>query len=357
MKIHKFKKLSPDPLVTVVIPVFNQENIIIPNLTSLANSMCSFWELILVDDNSKDDSLGSITRWISEFFNSFPRLVSVRVFRSKKELFETSCDSFGFSQSSADFLLEVQIDMNIYERGFDLKLIEALSSHDDLFMLSGRGVTTFRSAFEEFSASSDPYQGALVFLSKIVRKALAFYGTERFPWFKTLSVPRRGGNLESPVNSDDNLKKATILPTKDDFESTGQAGRLGRLIEQSFSDEALVLRKIWVGQTVMRGPLMIKRHLYESIGGFDTHHFFLGFDDHDLAYRGFRNEAKRCGYVPIGFDSPLSDGSTRKTPTISTRVVKQWRSFTRYSQRHASALWELSEKQPSQLPSPELREF
>jgi len=44
----------------------------------------------------------------------------------------------------------------------------------------------------------------------------------------------------------------------------------------------------------------------------DIHAFFQGFDEHELALRSFQKKKYRCGFYPIEFSSPLSDGTTRK---------------------------------------------
>ena len=103
---------------------------------------------------------------------------------------------------------------------------------------------------------------------------------------------------------------------------------------------------------------MIDRNLYSSIGGLDNEHFFLGNDDHDLAYRGYREKKLRCGFVPVGFDSPLGEGSTRKKSSVKTQIVKELKSFKIYRNRRSSALYELGtiELRPP-LPNPEVRSF
>ena len=40
--------------------------------------------------------------------------------------------------------------------------------------------------------------------------------------------------------------------------------------------------------------------------------YFLDNSDHDLMARAFLERNYICGYVPIDFNSPLCDGSTRK---------------------------------------------
>ena len=79
-------------------------------------------------------------------------------------------------------------------------------------------------------------------------------------------------------------------------------------------------RRIWLGETVMRGPLLIDRQKFNKLGGFDTRRFFLGYDDHDLALRGFNEFGYRCGFVPVSFYSPLKAGTTRKPRSLRSEL-------------------------------------
>ncbi len=54
-----------EPLVSVIVPVFNTRNFIIDSIYSVINQTYSNWELIIVNDNSTDDSYELIKYCIS----------------------------------------------------------------------------------------------------------------------------------------------------------------------------------------------------------------------------------------------------------------------------------------------------
>ena len=346
------------PLTSVVVPFFNQEEIILRNLSSLAEAMASEWELILIDDASKDDSFRIALDWAKCALQYSPNLVRVRLLQNSKELFETECDSIGFQAATGKYLLEIQIDMKLYEHAFDLKLINALSAHNDIFMISGRGTTSLMECAIDFMATTNRYQGALAFPKLIIRIVLELTLIRRV----AASLFRASKKMVQPIGSRSiNLKEHSqtkICPSQAEFEITGNAGRLGAQIDFRLSESFQKLRKIWLGQTVMRGPLMIDRNLYSSIGGLDNDHFFLGNDDTDLAYRGYREKKLRCGFVPVGFDSPLDQGSTRRRSSTKTQIIKELKSFMIYRNRSSSALYKLGTSELwSSLPTPEVRSF
>jgi hypothetical protein len=50
--------------------------------------------------------------------------------------------------------------------------------------------------------------------------------------------------------------------------------------------------------------------------------FYLDNSDHDLMARAFLEKQYMCGYVPIEFNSPLKDGSTRSSLYMDTAEYK-----------------------------------
>jgi len=67
-----------------------------------------------------------------------------------------------------------------------------------------------------------------------------------------------------------------------------------------------------VGETVARGPWLLRKTDLEKYNYLDQDNFFLGNDDHDLHRRMYLSESKKVGYVPIDVHSIPEDGSTRK---------------------------------------------
>jgi len=145
-------------------------------------------------------------------------------------------------------------------------------------------------------------------------------------------------NLQLDSSGDNPL--SAVLPSEIDFKASGEAGRLGSLI--SITEGIPSDQKIWLSETVMRGPLFFRKKDYIYLSGFDTKSFFQGFDEHDLILRALLKIKKRAGYLPIGFSSPLEVGTTRKPRTflnevtILRKIIRIWRP------RKRSALYKAS---------------
>ena len=55
-----------NPLISIIIPVFNRENLIVRTLKSVQNQTYAHWECIIVDDGSSDNTLNVIASFIEK---------------------------------------------------------------------------------------------------------------------------------------------------------------------------------------------------------------------------------------------------------------------------------------------------
>lgn len=352
-----------DPRCAVVMPVYNQESIISENIRSLADAMVLPSELVIVDDASTDASLREILTAVEMLSKSSHSFVTIKVIRFSSCVFETRCDVAGFAESTAPFLLEVQADMTITEQGFDRKMVEALLAFDDLLMLSGRGTEPLLPIAASYrNGVGTDGAGSPRLFKYVARRAVA-----QVTFLAASALRGRGqrpkGNGGGHASMDLPAGRMGIAPEHEsqlspsptEFILTQRAGRVGGLIEIQPAAHDLSSGTIWVGQTVMRGPLMIHRQRYDMSGGLDPARFFLAFDDHDLACRAYRDHGLRCGYMPIGFSSPLEHGTTRRRRSLST----EWHIFRNIlrvrRERLSSALFEASNLDGQELAPCEVR--
>lgn len=270
------------PLVSIIVPVHNQDRIIATNLELMRSQSVEVHEIVVIVDGCTDDTSLRIESWIQSL--SFDeRTVGVTVATIEEGVFETVCDSIGGRLATGDFLIEVQADMSLTERGFDRVLLAALSSAPALLAVSGRGAHSF----SRLESRRGRYQ--LVTLRKLARLLFA-------SWARL-------------------FKK--YAPSSLEMRLSDEMGRVAALI--NYPAARTDRRKVYVHETVMRGPLAIARIDFEMMEGFDTQHFFLGNDDHDLAMRALLMHQRRVGYTPIGFDSPVEVGSTRAPRSLEAQ--------------------------------------
>jgi len=96
-------------------------------------------------------------------------------------------------------------------------------------------------------------------------------------------------------------------------------GKLGEDIEKSIDELNIDRNKFYVMDTCNRGPLLLDKEKLKELQYLDETKYFLDNSDHDLMIRAYLIKGYICGYVPIDFKSPLSDGSTRNNKNYNNK--------------------------------------
>lgn len=277
--ITEFVADEGEVLVDFVVPVFNQAEIIVRNLQSIVESSMLANCVVVVVDSSTDETLHRVMAWADGQSWRSGQTRRVIVAATSEPVFETIADSVGIALTSARFIIEVQADMLVAQQAFDACLVGALEAQADLIAVSGRGTQP-----QILAPAWAQSRGSVV--SRLLEQFSARWERVR-------------------------LKNASAYsPSRLSYWIGGRVGRLGDFIDMPLKKPDRNL--LYLGQTVMRGPLALRRSYFEELGGFDTARFFLGDDDHDLMLRAWHRRGYRCGYAPVGFSSPLADGSTRR---------------------------------------------
>jgi hypothetical protein len=222
--------------------------------------------------------------------------------------------------------------MIVYEYGFDKKMLKAIKLYPDILMLSGRGTHKVDSFCDRYKSSLGAEGSGKKFAHHIRKRILG--RARKYITFFTYKN-KRTNFLSNQISDQSHIDR--IFPDLTSFLNTGKAGRLSSDVERDFSFSE---NKIWLSETVMRGPLLIDKRKYYEIGGFDVDRFFQGYDDMDLALRGWFLRGYRSGFVAVKFISPLADGTMRKEKTIYQelqffknlfRIKKIWKKSTLFS--------------------------
>ena len=247
-----FYEYSSGPVeYSIIIPVFNQEDIIIKNLTSIFAMTLGTYEILILLDYCYDKTEENLLTFLRTYV-PVPTLRSIRIFANReKPLFETKCDNIGFKYSKGIYCLEIQADMEMTQLGYNIELTKPFLRLPNVIAVSGRAAC---SLFER-----DGY--------------------------------RKG------------------------------CGKIDERIEKSISQLDVTRGVFYVYETCNRGPLLLHRKRLEEMGYLDEEEYFLDDSDADLMARAYIQKGYICGYIPIDFHSPLSEGSTRKS---SYKVCKEY---------------------------------
>ena len=239
ISMYKFYDYNKGEIVySIVMPIYNQEQIIVKNILSVIEHTLSNFEIILILDYCFDATEKNIIDFFNLYQTTKDNFICLKIFKnSEKPLFETKCDNIGFKNSVGKYCLEIQADMEMTEAGYNIHLTKPFDLLDNVIAVSGR---------------------------------CAHYL----------------------------------------FDHSG-VGKLGGLIEKNIEDLNVEKNKFYVLETCNRGPLLIDRKKLEELNYLNEEDYFLDDSDHDLMARAYIEKKYICGYVPINFRAPLSNGSVR----------------------------------------------
>ena len=328
------------PTCTILIPVHNQENYIYSHLMAIINLVQNPVELIIINDASTDRSHENITNFLKSINTDTKH--SFKYFKTRVPVFETRCDDFGIRISNSEYVIEIQSDMLMHEKDFEKKLIDLMEKHEELIILSCRGVERLDHLSEKIIMTGREINDSLLLTIysklglKVLRNILTKY-------------------LKSSAKSNENRvtsyspKKIDLAVDKLDTVFTdvnnGVAGWLGEKIDflpyvfnQEFQKKlSTYTGVIWKGETVMRGPIIIRKQDYLRLGGLNLLAFYQGLDDHDLSLRA-RKVNLKVGFTPIYFSSPSTLGISRNNRKIKDNL---WSKLHRNSRKEHLKLSEL----------------
>ena len=237
--LKEFEYNTKQIVYSVIVPVYNQETIIVKNLESIINCMGDTFEIIIIIDYCQDKTKENILNFCNTLNHKLDNFIKVSIFvEENTPLFEASCDNIGFIHSKGKYCLEIQSDMQMIEPNFNLHLQKPFNKFNNLIAVSGRCAHNF-------------------------------------------------------------------------FSHNTCAGKTGLKIEKSLKELNINKNIFYEYETCNRGPLLLDREKLKELTYLDEKNWFLDNSDHDLMFRALKYNYI-CGYVPIDFLSPLSDGSTRK---------------------------------------------
>jgi FkbM family methyltransferase len=137
---HTFS--SETPFFSIVIPIHNQEKVIRSHLGAAIRNMTEKpFEVILILDACSDGTKKEVECWISDIIEcAHPILLThVVILESSMPLFETAADNLGFFLGEGEYVLEIQADIEITEKGYNMHLLEPFKHIPELLGISGRG--------------------------------------------------------------------------------------------------------------------------------------------------------------------------------------------------------------------------
>ncbi len=111
--------MSTLPIFSIIIPVYNRENIVVGTLQSILNQSFSSWECIVVDDGSADNTFEAVEK----FCRNDKQFIILKRHESRKKG-PNSCRNIGYYHSRGEWRLLYGDNTIIYN---PLVLLEVIS--------------------------------------------------------------------------------------------------------------------------------------------------------------------------------------------------------------------------------------
>ena len=128
-----------DIIYSVIVPVYNQEQIIKKNIESIIKYTGGSFEIIIILDFCNDNTESILINFFDTFKNDNSLFSNVRIFKQPNSpIFEASCDNIGFINSKGKYCLEIQADMEMTMNNYNLHLSKPFNLLHNVVAVSGR---------------------------------------------------------------------------------------------------------------------------------------------------------------------------------------------------------------------------
>ena len=212
-----------DPLVSIIIPLFNKEDFIEKTLDSVVKQSYKYLELVLIDDSSSDDSLMRATRFLRQHQTRFVRVI----IETRPNTGQSGARNDGILKSSGELVAFLDAD-DIWHPAKISEQVHFLNLRKDLDLV----------LCNYFMISTSSKTPKAVKLVPIKRKIQS--------WFFTTGY---GGLLEST-----GLVRRAALLKKGGFDTTFQmGGGLDLAFRFSIEDKVGCVNKYLCGYRVTAG--------------------------------------------------------------------------------------------------------
>ena len=121
--------------IDIVLSMFNQEKLITKVLQGIIDNTTTKFNLILVFDGCTDKTMEVATSFLKA--NRPPLLDDLRI-ATAANVYETRANNIGFKMSTEPYLITLQDDMVIEEKGWERRLTYPIRAFDDVFAVTAR---------------------------------------------------------------------------------------------------------------------------------------------------------------------------------------------------------------------------
>ena len=316
------------PEIDIVVTFFNHQKIVRLVLDGIISNIGCLVNLIIIDDCSEDKTVKVVRKFLKSLKthsqDSNSQVISYILIKNLTSKFESASANLATNFALTNRIIYIQGDQLIRHKNFDQRMLDIINKNPRIFCVSGRGIHRFIDLKIEFNE----YYSESKYLANLKRW--------KFEVFIFRNYIRQKLILKQK-----NIQPIPALCEKDFdtvFRTNGTAGFLDSEVFGEKNIKNFLNNKFFIGQTVMRGPVIYRIEDLYSLNYFNEEAFFLKFDDHELNLKARLVLGKACAYIPVNSIDVYQEGATRKA-----RSYIQFRSMlinkrTKYSYLQKSLL-------------------
>lgn len=305
---------NKNAVLTIAMPVCNQQEIIESILGTLFKSLRLQTRIILVLDACIDESELKIKNFLLNRHEESQQVLDVVILKSTGDLFEASCEALCLELTSTDYFVSLQSDIYMNDSTFFTRAIEALTKYSDIAGISGKAVVPL-------------YPSSLVPLKKGLLRTMFNLPTRLFG-----KGPLFLGRFGSPYI---------------------YFGDVSRPIATSMYFSKRARRTIFLGHSIIRGPILWRTSSLVEIGGINHKSYFLGWDDYDVSYRLWKVLKQRVGFLPSDCHSIPYTGTNSKPRTkLADHLYSERNELAKCFPGELDRLWKNFDKDSADLLPP-----
>jgi len=133
------------PLVSIIVPTYNRENLVIETLESIRDQSYTYLELLILDDGSSDNTVAVISNWIEKYRSRFS---NVQLFPFPQNSGKSNVVNRGFDLFTGDYVMVFDSDDLMIQNTVAIEVAH-LQSHPTInclcagaYLMSGSQKTT-----------------------------------------------------------------------------------------------------------------------------------------------------------------------------------------------------------------------
>ncbi len=269
--------------VTISLPVCNQVEIIAKILTVLLKNCEIASNLVIILDACQDDSKEEVIQ-IIEKFDLKSSVTKIIILESKEDLFESTCENIALELFDSNYFLSLQADIYYSDSTFLTRGIAFFEKYSDLLGVSGRAI---------IPASNRKPDICRKYLNKgfnIINVLFAGITKQKFlsPFY---SNSLYFGDSSTPPHS-----------------------------KMKYSRKQLTT--VYIGDSVIRGPVIWRSSYLKKLGLFSDHKYFLGGDEREMSVQGFNLFNYKVGFLATTCFTNLWTGTSHNPQKRTKETLK-----------------------------------